>query len=150
MRDESQEMISVCPHNIYFVLMASLIIWMANPAQYGTVTTQTMRTAKTKESAEIAGEGNRLPDGVLLRLLSIAPKDAPEGVPSSFSCVAYSPDGKMLATGGFYSPLRLWDTASGKHIRRFEATNGTISQVAFSPDGRLLASTGQDKIVHLW
>jgi WD40 repeat protein len=102
------------------------------------------------ESAKADRESAPVPDGVLLRLRSDAPKDAPRGVPSSFACVAYSPDGKKLATGGFYSPLRLWDASTGKEIRRFEASNGTIDQVTFSPDGRLLASTGQDKIVHLW
>ena len=59
-------------------------------------------------------------------------------------CVAFSPDGKTLASGGFYdrgTTVRLWDTATGKHIRLLhsEDERNKIESIAFSPDGRTLA-----------
>jgi WD40 repeat protein len=55
--------------------------------------------------------------------------------------VAFSPDGKTLATGGYDKVIRLWEAATGTAIGQLKAegVNG-ISLVAFSPDGKLLAS----------
>jgi RNA polymerase sigma factor (sigma-70 family) len=65
--------------------------------------------------------------------------------------MAFSPDGKLLATGGSQNDndVRLWDVATGKELRRIETGIG-VHAVAFSPDGKLLASgQGEGRIV-LW
>jgi WD40 repeat protein len=84
----------------------------------------------------------RLPPGARLRLGS--------GV-NQFGCMAFSTDGKMLASGGYEKTITIWDPARGKVIRQWNGPENNIASVLFSPDGRLLASGGvYDPIIHLW
>src|SRR5262249_13255967 len=65
--------------------------------------------------------------------------------------VAFSPDGKLLATGAG-GTIKLWDTATGKCEQTLQAheEQGPVWSLAFSPDGKLLASGGLDGTVRLW
>jgi WD40 repeat protein len=64
--------------------------------------------------------------------------------------VAFSPDGKTLATGGL-SGARLWDVATGQQIGSplTDAVDDMVNSVAFSPGGTMLA-TGDSSGVQLW
>src|SRR5271166_5546107 len=64
--------------------------------------------------------------------------------------VAFSPDGKVLATGSFDSTVKLWDFASKKELQTLKGHTLPVYSVAWSPDGKLLASGSQDKTIRLW
>jgi len=66
--------------------------------------------------------------------------------------VAYSPDGKTLASGGGKT-IKLWDVATGKELVTFQGHTLGVYAVAFSPDGKTLASGSgwiEPEEVKLW
>jgi WD40 repeat protein len=73
--------------------------------------------------------------------------DGHSGAPS---CVAFSPDGLLLATGGDDKRLAIWDAKTGKQLREFPAHPNEVWAVAFSPDGKRLVSGGRADLSLRW
>jgi len=67
--------------------------------------------------------------------------------------LAWSPDGKRLATAGAPGELTLWDPEAGQVVGRWQGGQPgaeEVAPVAFSPDGTRLASPGPDRAVRVW
>jgi WD40 repeat protein len=104
--------------------------------------------------------GDPLPEKALVRLGTTRFRQSDHAV-----TLAYSPDGRVLATaGGEYAPgyrgqgwassiyglIHLWDPTTGKELRRLEGHARLVRDIAFAPDSKRLASAGDDNVVILW
>ena len=80
-------------------------------------------------------------------------KDEFVGHPEGVNSVAFSADGKLLASGSWDKTVQLWEVKMGEQKQVFTEYVGWADTVAFSPDGTTLASgCGEafDKTVQLW
>jgi hypothetical protein len=119
------------PFTVALIAIVLGLLWSAWPQQ---------RSPDAQPIMKPIVDGNQEQEHVRLTL----PKQ--EGV----SSIAFSPDGKTLATGSQDNTARLWNTQTAKPHNTLKGHTAPITSIAFSPDGKTLATGSQDNTARLW
>ncbi|MCV3214580.1 hypothetical protein OGM63_13835, partial [Plectonema radiosum NIES-515] len=72
------------------------------------------------------------------------------GHSSSVTSVAFSSDGKTVASGSYDNTIKIWDISTGKVIRTLTGHSSYVTSVAFSSDGKTVASGSYDNTIKIW
>lgn len=64
--------------------------------------------------------------------------------------LAFSPDGRFLASGGLGGMLRVWDVSACAPIRSFDAHTRAVTCLSFAASGRQMVSGGLDRLARIW
>lgn len=80
-----------------------------------------------------------------------------EGHTGAVAAIAYSPDGKRLASAARFAISRekdcvgrIWDTQSGRLLHELKGHTGWLRSISFSPDGKLVATGSEDRTAKIW
>ena len=69
---------------------------------------------------------------------------------SEVSSLAWSPDGRRIASGSYDGTVQVWEVTTGKLLLTYRGHPTQVRKVRWSPDGRRIASGGEDSTVQVW
>ena len=107
--------------------------------------------AVSPDSTLIAVDGHHIANNIQLwdahsgRIISVH-----SGHTDSVNTLAFSPDGKTIASGSKDQTIRIWSVKSGKTINTLAGHLGSVNTLVFSPNGKIIASGSEDNTIRLW
>jgi WD40 repeat protein len=88
--------------------------------------------------------------GDKLRIWNIADGRNLINIDALATCAALSPDGTLLASGGYNGTLHIWSTSDGAEIASIDAHRDKISDITFTPDGAGIVTVSLDGTLRVW
>jgi WD40 repeat protein len=90
------------------------------------------------------------PHVVLWDLATGKPRATLKGHGERVNSVAFTPDGRTLASGSSDQTIKLWDVATGNELTTLRGHTGGVNAVVFLADGKHLASGSSDTTIKVW
>jgi eukaryotic-like serine/threonine-protein kinase len=140
--------------------VSAVLVWRANQDLQQEAYFQTITVAHRELSTDDLGRALRLledcPEDLrqwewryLMRLCRVEPLVLRDD--TGVNGVAFSPDGRRIASAGGNGDVKIWDAGAGKVLQTISgAHNDAVVSVAFHPDGNHVASVGADREVKVW